>query len=41
MRGSPGSPEQQAFIVELIHAALIDWGTTTYDWLQRNMNGYQ
>lgn len=41
MRGSRGSEKQQLFIMELINAALTSWGTTTYDWLQRNMNGYQ
>jgi phosphatidylinositol 4-kinase A len=41
MRGAPGSIEQKTFIMELINAALIDFGTSAYDWLQRNMNGYQ
>jgi phosphatidylinositol 4-kinase A len=41
MRGAPGSSEQKTFIMELINAALIDFGTSAYDWLQRNMNGYQ
>ena len=41
MRGRPGSDKQQSFIVELVSAARASWGTTTYDWLQRNMNGYQ
>jgi phosphatidylinositol 4-kinase len=41
MRGAPGSSEQQRFIIELVNAALTSWGTTTYDWLQRNMNGYE
>lgn len=41
MRGPPGSTEQKHFIMELVNAALTSWGTSTYDWLQRNMNGYQ
>lgn len=41
MRGPHRSKQQQAFIMELVNAALTSWGTTTYDWLQRNMNGYQ
>ena len=41
MRGAPGSREQKLFIMELVNAALTSWGTSTYDWLQRNMNGYQ
>lgn len=41
MRGQPGSRDQKAFIVDLVNAALTSWGTSTYDWLQRNMNGYQ
>ena len=41
MRGAPASREQKLFIMELVNAALTSWGTSTYDWLQRNMNGYQ
>jgi len=41
MRGPPGSTVQKHFIMELVNAALTSWGTSTYDWLQRNMNGYQ
>eukprot|EP00980_Cylindrotheca_fusiformis_P001499 scaffold346_cov116-Cylindrotheca_fusiformis.AAC.13 len=41
MRGPPGSKEQKAFIMELVNAAHTSWGASTYDWLQRNMNGYQ
>lgn len=41
MRGPPGSREQKVFIMELVNAALTSWGTSTYDWLQRSMNGYQ
>lgn len=41
MRGQPGSREQKAFVMELVNAALTSWGTSTYDWLQKNMNGYQ
>lgn len=41
MRGAIGSREQKEFIVDIVNAALTSWGTSTYDWLQRNMNGYQ
>lgn len=41
MRGPSGSHTQKAFIMDLVNAALTSWGTSTYDWLQRNMNGYQ
>jgi phosphatidylinositol kinase/protein kinase (PI-3 family) len=41
MRGASGSREQKMFVMELVNAALTCWGTSTYDWLQRNMNGYQ
>jgi len=41
MRGPPGSVEQKTFIMDLVNAALTSWGTSTYDWLQRSMNGYQ
>lgn len=41
MRGAPNSPQQKAFIVDLVNTALTSWGTSTYDWLQKNMNGYQ
>lgn len=41
MRGPPGSIEQKTFIMELVNAALTNWGTSAYDWLQKNMNGYQ
>jgi phosphatidylinositol 4-kinase len=41
MRGLPGSVQQQAFVMELVESALTSWGTSTYDWLQKSMNGYQ
>jgi len=41
MRGPPGSVEQKTFVMDLVNTALTSWGTTTYDWLQKNMNGYQ
>jgi len=41
MRGPANSPQQKAFIVDLVNTALTSWGTSTYDWLQKNMNGYQ
>lgn len=41
MRGPPDSREQKMFVMDLVNAALTCWGTSTYDWLQRNMNGYQ
>ena len=41
LRGPPQSKEQKMFVMELVNAALTSWGTSTYDWLQKNMNGYQ
>lgn len=41
MRGPAGSKEQKLFIMDLVNKALTNWGTSTYDWLQRSMNGYQ
>lgn len=41
MRGSPESVEQKTFIMNLVNTALTSLGTSTYDWLQKNMNGYQ
>lgn len=41
MIGPRGSVVQQNFIMDLIDKALASWGTSTYDWLQKNMNGYQ
>jgi phosphatidylinositol 4-kinase len=41
MRGPPNSVEQKTFIMDMVNAALTSWGTSTYDWLQKNMNGYQ
>jgi phosphatidylinositol 4-kinase len=41
MRGPPGSVEQKTFVMGMVNTALASWGTTTYDWLQKNMNGYQ
>jgi phosphatidylinositol kinase/protein kinase (PI-3 family) len=41
MRGPPGSTEQKMFVMDIVNAALTSWGTSTYDWLQKNMNGYQ
>lgn len=40
MRGMPGSKEQKIFVMDLVNGALTSWGTSTYDWLQKNMNGY-
>jgi len=41
MRGPPGSPIQKEFIMDLVNTALTSWGTSTYDWLQKTMNGYE
>jgi len=41
MRGPPGSKAQKQHIVELVSVARASLGTSTYDWLQKNMNGYQ
>ena len=40
MRGPTGSVQQKAFIMDLVNTALTSWGTSTYDWLQKSMNGY-
>ena len=32
--------EQKTFIMDLVNTALTSWGTSTYDWLQKSMNGY-
>jgi phosphatidylinositol 4-kinase len=41
MRGAEGSVEQQHFILNLVATAQTSWQTSTYDWLQKSMNGYQ
>jgi len=41
MRGLPNSSDQKRFIMDLVNTALTSWGTSTYDWLQKNMNGYE
>jgi hypothetical protein len=41
MRGPTGSKEQKQLIMDLVDNALTSWGTSTYDWLQKNMHGYQ
>mmetsp|Transcript_13241 Transcript_13241/g.19108 ORF Transcript_13241/g.19108 Transcript_13241/m.19108 type:complete len:1142 (-) Transcript_13241:39-3464(-) len=41
MRGERDSPQQKMFITDLVDGALTSWGTSTYDWLQKNMNGYE
>ena len=40
MRGPMGSVQQKTFIMDLVNTALTSWGTSTYDWLQKSMNGY-
>lgn len=40
-RGPPDSAEQKTFVMNLVNTALMSWGTSTYDWLQKSMNGYQ
>lgn len=40
MRGPRGSVQQKMFIMDLVNTALTSWGTSTYDWLQKSMNGY-
>lgn len=41
MRGPPGSAQQKMFIMDLVNTALTDWRTSTYDWMQKTMNGYE
>jgi phosphatidylinositol kinase/protein kinase (PI-3 family) len=33
--------EQKMHIMNIVNDAITSWGTSTYDWLQRSMNGYQ
>jgi phosphatidylinositol kinase/protein kinase (PI-3 family) len=40
MRGPSHSVAQKMFIMDLVNTALTSWGTSTYDWLQKSMNGY-
>jgi phosphatidylinositol 4-kinase len=40
MRGARNSVAQKTFIMDLVNTALNSWGTSTYDWLQKSMNGY-
>jgi phosphatidylinositol kinase/protein kinase (PI-3 family) len=40
MRGGKDSVEQKTFVMDLVNTALTSWGTSTYDWLQKSMNGY-
>jgi len=40
MRGPRDSAQQKTFIMDLVNTALTSWGTSTYDWLQKSMNGY-
>jgi len=40
MRGPRGSVRQKTFIMDIVNTALTSWGTSTYDWLQKSMNGY-
>jgi phosphatidylinositol 4-kinase len=41
MRGPHGSVQQKTFVVDIVNTALNCWRQSTYDWLQRSMNGYQ
>lgn len=41
MRGPAGSVEQKTFIMNLVNEALNSWSQSTYDWVQKTMNGYQ
>ena len=33
--------EQKMHIMNIVNDAITSWGTSTYDWLQRSMHGYQ
>jgi len=33
--------QQKRHIMNIVNDAITSWGTSTYDWLQRSMNGYQ
>lgn len=39
MKGNP--KEQKLHIMNIVNDAITSWGTSTYDWLQRSMHGYQ
>jgi len=39
MRADPR--DQKMHIMEIVNDAITSWGTSTYDWLQRSMHGYQ
>lgn len=39
--GPPRSSAMQEFVTDIVNTALTSWQTSTYDWLQKNMNGYQ
>lgn len=39
MKSTP--KEQKLHIMNIVNDAITSWGTSTYDWLQRSMNGYQ
>ena len=41
MRGSPNSRAQKSFVMQLVEASLVLRDRTTYDMLQKVMNGYQ
>ena len=41
LKGGSNDREDKLFIANLVERALDDWSTSTYDWLQRNMNNYQ
>ena len=33
--------EHKRHIMNIVNDAITSWGTSTYDWLQKSMNGYQ
>jgi hypothetical protein len=33
--------DQKLHIMNIVNDAITSWGTSTYDWLQRSMHGYQ
>jgi phosphatidylinositol 4-kinase A len=40
MRGPPGSVQQKMFIMELVNESLKSASHSTYDWMQKSLNGY-
>jgi len=40
LKGPSHSIAQKTFIMDLVNTAIASWESSTYDWLQKRMNGY-